>query len=378
MVNLIFSFLQQSILKLQEKWKVDFMSKMKSARFYRQGEPLRIEYVEIPKIGPSDVLIQVKACGLTPSMIPSRKMIPPLKKVPVTYGHQFSGIIAEVGEAVEGFRKGDRVFIDYYVGCNKCPACLSGRHFSCSKFSVIGKNWGDGGLAEFVRVPATNVFILPDAISFEEGALIFDPIGVGFHAVRRGNVKGGSTVAVYGGGGAVGTSIIQAAKVDGAGLIIAVDTYDHRLDLARKLGADETVNSKNVNPVKKIKDLTDEKGVDIAFDACGGMGIAGEIGNVTYEQAMASTRFGGRTVIVSTSWGTFKCDPLRFALEEFELIGSHGCPRADISTILKLLLQGKIQIKPIISHTFSLDEVNYALDILKRQTGEVNKIIIKI
>lgn len=349
---------------------------MKAARFYKVGEPLKIEQLEIPKIGNTEVLIKVKACGLHPSHLTDREMIPPLKKVPVTYGHTIAGVIAEQGSEVTGINKGDRVFVDYYVGCGRCAMCRSGKDYICPDFLVIGKNWGDGGFAEYVKVPAANVFILPDELSFDEGALIADPIGVGFHAVRRGNVQLGNSVAVFGGGGAVGTSTVQCAKLSGAYPVIAVDAFEHKLNIAKKLGADEIINSANVDPVEKIKSLTG-KGVDIAIDTCGGMGSAGELGGLTYEQAMRSTRFGGRTVITGASWGTFVCVAMRFFIEEFEVLGTHGCPKAELPIIVNLLLDKKIQVKPIISHTFSLDEINDALGVLKKGSGNPLKIIIR-
>jgi threonine dehydrogenase-like Zn-dependent dehydrogenase len=350
---------------------------MKAARFYKEGDPLRIEDVEIPKIGSREVLVKVKACGVTPSNIPYRKMIPALEKVPVTYGHQIAGTIAEVGSDVTGINKGNRVFVEYYVGCGQCPMCRSGRDYICPDFRVIGKTWGDGGFAEYVRVPVNNIFPLPDEISFEEGALIADPIGVGFHAARRAGVQPNNSVAIFGGGGAVGIATVQCAKLAGADPVIAIDAFEHKLKIAKKVGADEIVNSSEGDPVEKIKSLTGDKGVDIAIDACGGMGSAGELGGLTYEQSMKSTRWGGRTVIIGCSWETFTCEALRFCLEEFEVLGSHGVPKSDLPTIVSLIVNKKIQVKPIISHFFSLDEINHALDVLHRGLGDPFKIIIR-
>jgi len=159
--------------------------------------------------------------------------------------------------------------------------------------------------------------------------------------------------------------------------VIAVDAFDRKLKVAKELGADEIINATEVDPVEIIKSLTDGKGVDIAIDACGGMGSAGELMGLTYEQAMKCTRWAGRTVIIGCSWGTFKCEALRFCIEEFEVFGSHGCLKADLPMIASLVLDQKIQIKPIISHTFNLDQINDALDVLNKGTGNPLKIIIK-
>jgi len=187
--------------------------KMKAARFYKVGEPLKIEMVPIPEIGPEEVLVDVKACGICGSDIHIvYEGVTPTPYTPITLGHEPSGVIEKVGSEVTDWKTGDRVTINPFLTCGKCINCLSGNSQICLSRRVIGIH-AEGGLAEFLRVPAKNLVRLPQPIPFDQGAIIADAVATPFHAItKRGNIRAGEKMAVFGCGG-LGIHAVQIARI---------------------------------------------------------------------------------------------------------------------------------------------------------------------
>jgi propanol-preferring alcohol dehydrogenase len=345
--------------------------KMKAARFYEVGEPLRIDRIPVPKLGPGDVLVEIKACGICGSDVHIvYEGVTPTAYTPMTLGHEPSGIIFGIGSEVKDWKIGDRVTINPFLTCGQCINCLSGNSQVCLSRRVIGIHT-EGGLAEFLKVPAKNLVYLPENIPFDQGGIIVDAVATPFHAVtNRGGLKAGGKVAVFGCGG-LGVHGVQIAKVSGASLVIAVDAIDSVLERAKKVGADEVINPRKENPVEKIKEMTGGMGVDLAVEFVGL--------KETIEQAVRSVRVGGRIVVVGLGPETiFLPPPTTFVRTELSFLGSYGSTTLEIQNVVDLVTSGKLDLSDSITERFPLEEVNKGLDHLHKKIGNPIRIVIEI
>ncbi len=343
--------------------------KMRAARFYKVGEPLKIELIAVPRLGSGDVLVNVKTCGICGSDIHIvYEGVTPTAYSPITLGHEPSGVITEVGSEVEGWKIGDRVTINPFLTCGKCINCLSGNSQICLSRHVIGIH-AEGGLAEFLKVPAKNLVRLPENIPFDQGAIIADAVATPFHAItRRGNLRAGEKVAVFGCGG-LGIHGVQIAKLCGASLVIAVDAVDSTLERAKRVGADEVINPQREGSVQKIKEMTGGMGVDLALEFIGH--------RETIEQATHCVRIGGRTVIVGLGPETITLlPPTSFVRTELSFLGSYGSTNLEIQKVVDLLANGKLVLSGSITERVSLEEVNMGLDHLYRKIGNPIRIVV--
>ena len=333
---------------------------MKAAVFYTANEPLRIEEVPTPSPGEGQVLVKVAACGLCHTDLHYIDHgVPTFKKPPLILGHEVSGTIAEVGHNVEQWKPGDRVLLPAVYGCGQCAMCRTGRENICAQMVMFGNNV-DGGYAEFVLAPAKDVIPLPEEIPLIEGAIIADATTTPYHAVvNRGRVKPGDRVVVFGCGG-IGLNIVQIAAAVGA-QVIAVDIVDQKLEWARQLGAQATLNPQQFERIdKEIRKLTGG-GADIGFEA---------IGNPTTQaQTFASLRTGGRFVVVGYSAKPMSLDTGRVMYREMEIVGSLGCRAVDYPRVIELARQGKIKVKELVTAKVPLAEINAGLDLLRKGEG---------
>jgi 2-desacetyl-2-hydroxyethyl bacteriochlorophyllide A dehydrogenase len=345
--------------------------KMRAARFYKVGEPLKADTIPIPKLGPGDVLINMKACGICGSDIHIvYEGVTPTAYSPVTLGHEPSGVIAALGTEVEDWKVGERVIINPFVTCGRCVNCVSGNSQICLSRRVIGIHM-EGGLAEFLKVPSKNLVHLPESIPFDQGGIAVDAVATPFHAItNRGALKVGEMVAVFGCGG-LGIHGVQIAKVCGASLVIAVDTIDSALERAKKVGADEVINPKREKPVQKIKGMTGGIGVDLALEFIGT--------KETIEQAIGCIRVGGRVVVVGLGPEIISLPPpAAFVRTELSLLGSYGSMTGEVQSVIDLVASGKLTLSESITERFPLEEVNKGLDHLYRKIGNPIRIVIEI
>jgi 6-hydroxycyclohex-1-ene-1-carbonyl-CoA dehydrogenase len=330
---------------------------MKSAIFYGANQPLKIENVPEPKIGAKDVLVKISACGVCHTDLHYIDHgVPTFKKPPLILGHEPSGVVAEIGSEVTNLKTGDRVIIPAVLTCGECFLCRNGRENICEKMVMLGNNI-DGAYAEYIKVPAKDVFKLPDEVPLEEGSIIADAISTPFHAVvNRAQVKAGETVVIFGCGG-VGINAIQIASSIGA-LVIAVDILDKKLEFAKKLGASEVVNAKNEGDIgKKIRKITGG-GADVAIEVIGNPS--------TIEQAFSCIRTGGRLIVVGYTEKDVTLNAGRIMYREMEIKGSLGCRPVDYPKIIELVRFGKINIKDVVTHKFPIDGINTAFDFMRR------------
>jgi len=350
---------------------ISMEEKMKAARFYMVGESLKIDLIPIPQLEPGDVLVNVKACGICGSDIHIvYEGVTPTAYSPITLGHEPSGVITALGSEVEGWKVGDRVTLNPFITCGKCINCLSGNSQICISRKVIGIH-KEGGLAEFLKIPAKNLVCLPENVPFEQGGIAVDAVATPFHAItKRGVLQVGEKVAVFGCGG-LGIHGIQIAKVCGASLVIAVDAIDSALERAKKVGADEVINPRKESPVQKIKDLTGRMGVDLALEFIGV--------RETIEQAIGCIRVGGRVVVVGLGPENISLlPPTMFVRSELSLFGSYGSTTSEIQNVVDLVASGKLNLSDSITERFFLEEVNKGLDHLHKKIDNPIRIVIEI
>lgn len=275
------------------------------------------------------------------------------RKYPMILGHEFCGVIEEVGELVTRFKPGDRVMIPVSGSDGTCDMCKAGHGNLCESYLVPGIGYA-GGFAEYVAVPYgdRNAEFLPDNVTFEEGAILSCRYITGYKGiVDAGKVRMGEWVAVYGCGG-VGLSSIATASKMGA-FVIAVDIKPEALKLAKRLGADYVVNASESDPVAEVKKITQGKGVDVAVEALGNK-------NVVVQCFNSLAKLGrlvqlGVTQVGPEGDASIPINPL--VQGEVSIVGSLSSPIQNFKTLLDLVAAGKLEVKPLLSETCCLSDV---------------------
>ena len=324
---------------------------MRALKLYTAGD-IRLEETPIPSIGDEDVLIQVMAVGVCGSDIP-RILSQGAYHPRLTMGHELSGVISKIGSRVSQWRVGQKVVAAPLIPCFRCNACSEGRYSLCSDYDYLGSRT-DGAMAEFVRVPATNLIELPDHVPFEAGAMV-DPAANAVHALLKANVREGATVTVFG-SGPIGLFSIQLARQFGATRIFAIDIMEQKLSLARDAGADEVINSRKLDPVKTLKELTSGMGVEIVLDTSGA--------KTAQHQGICSAGNAGRVVLVGISHDSLELskEAVNAILRrELTIYGSWNSfsspfPGKEWTHSLSLMAQGLIWKPEFISHRLRLEE----------------------
>jgi L-iditol 2-dehydrogenase len=306
-------------------------------------EYLHLEMVEMPRpeIGPDDVMIRVRACGICGSDVhgfdgSTGRRIPPL-----VMGHEAAGTVAALGSRVKGLREGDRVTFDSTVYCGECRFCRKGKVNLCDNRQVLGVSCADyrrhGAFAEYVSVPRRIVYPLPDSLLFEHAAMI-EATSIAVHAVGLAQVSAGNSAAVVG-TGMIGLLAIQALSIGGVNPLIAVDVDDGRLALAGQFGASHTYNSATVDAVAAVRDLTEGRGVDLAIEAVGNTGAIGT--------AIASLQKGGTVVLIGNISPSVDLPLQSVVTREIRLLGSCASS-GEIPACIELLASGRIKVGPLI------------------------------
>ena len=342
--------------------------KMRAAVFKEPKKLLEVTEVDRPEIEKDDdVVIKVVACGLCHTDIGYIDFgVPTFKKPPLILGHEPSGLVELIGAKVANVRIGDKVLLGP-ITCGNCFFCRTGRENICESMMMIGNNI-DGAFAEYVKVPARSLIKLPDPLPLRESCVISDAVISPYHAVKeRAKVKLGDWVAIFGCGG-VGINCIQWANLAG-GLVIGIDIMDHKLELAKELGAVEVINVKTVEKVSKaIKGITGGMGVDVAMEC---------IGNPeTITQAFESVRAGGTVCVVGYSYKSPALNAARLMYKEIELSGSVAGIIPDYYKVFDLIKKGRFKIDQLITSRYPLDQINEAFDEMRK--GEAIRIIVEI
>jgi L-iditol 2-dehydrogenase len=315
------------------------------------SEYKRIELVEFPQPepAPDEVLIRVKACGICGSDVHGFDGSTGRRIPPIVMGHEAAGVVERTGGSVRGLGAGDRVTFDSMVYCGECRFCRRGEVNLCDNRRVLGVSCGEyrrhGAFAEYVAVPERIAYKLPDEVPFEHAAMV-EPVSVAVHALALTPVKLGDTAVVVG-TGMVGLLVVQAAKLAGCSRVIAVDTDDARLALAKKLGASDALNPNATDVPAAVRDLTAGAGADVAFEVVGA--------SQPVETAIASVRKGGAVTLVGNLSPTVQLPLQSVVTRQVKLIGSCGSA-GEYPACLDLLARGAIQVQPLISAVAPLAE----------------------
>lgn len=331
-------------------------------------EKIKLEKVKIPDFKKNEVLIQVRVCGICGSDIHSYKGRHPFVHPPIILGHEFSGIVSEVGSEVKDLHKRDRVTVEPNIVCGKCYNCRQGKYNICSNLKVIGNVGYDGAFAEYIASPEDKVIKLPEELSFEEAALI-EPLAVATHAVKRSGQRLGERVIILG-AGTIGILVMQVARSAGAKEVIITDLLDYRLKKAQELGADRVVNPRSEDLVKLIQKDYGKEGIDLIYDC---VGI-----EETISQAIQIARKGIRIMVVGVPEERIKVDLAWVQDRELELIGTLMYTREDFTTAIELIQKKKIKVKPLITHHFKLRDIEKAFQMIRRGKEEVLKLLIEV
>jgi len=336
---------------------------MKAMVLRELGAPLRLETVPVPKIGPNDVLLRVRATGVGLTVVIMTAVPGRVTSFPRIPGHEVAGQVAEVGSEVSHVKVGDRVTCHFYLTCGTCRFCRSGRETLCTAFRGYVGMACDGAYAEYMAIPAGNITPIPPGVSDLDAAIAADAICTPYHACRaEARIGPGDSVLIVGAGGGVGIHGVQMAKLCG-GWVLAADITDDKLAAAKECGADALIDVRRGDLAGQVQKLTDGRGVDAAIDFVAS--------RETLEGSLASLARAGRLVIIGSRpravFGvdsSFTVDPTRMLHSMLEIHGSRYVTLAEIQQTLELLRQGRI--RAIVSRTFPLEEAEEAHELLRK------------
>jgi len=344
---------------------------MKAAVFYGPGgswpqKPMVIEERPVPQIGTKEVLVKVAACGVCRTDLEYLKVegVTP-KPPPIILGHEPSGIVEAVGDAVRGLNVGARVIVVPSAPCLACVNCQDGRENLCLNMVTIGAD-RDGAFAEYVAAPEQAVFSLPDELPLEESAVITDAVASSYHAVYDiAKIQRGDTVVIYGASGGLGMVCVQLAHALGA-TVIGVGRKKWKLENARELGASVILSTEEVDRVsREVKRITGG-GADISIDVTGIPSMM--------EEAVKGSKAGGKVVELGFSFHKFELEINRLMWNELKVMGSKNYNIKDMPVILGLVQKGVVSLEKLVSHRFKLHEVNEAYQMLER--GELLRAVV--
>lgn len=341
---------------------------MMKAAVLRDWNDLGVEDVPVPEPEPGEVLLRVHACGLCGTDL---KMVkggfeargwPP--ELPFVMGHEWSGEVAALGQGLEDveLRVGDKVVAENHIGCGRCPNCRSGRYNLCEKAGTPGYrlygHTAPGALAEYAVRPAAMLHRLPADTSPLEGALV-NQGSLTVHALRRVRFLPGSTAAIFG-PGLLGLLTAAVARASGASQLIMVGRGD-RLGLATDMGCDATVDYEKEDPVEGVRARTGGRGVDYVFDCTGNPSVPA--------QALGAVRRGGKIALLGLTGGQpAQIDVDRLTLDEVDLLGIRSSPNA-YPAMISLMRSGVVDLKPLITHVYPIEEVGRAFEALENRTA---------
>ena len=339
---------------------------MKALRLYGVRDIRLIEAPE-PQASEGEVVVRVGGCGICGTDLHFYRGEWRVK-LPLIPGHEFSGIIDEVGPGVDWLEEGLHVVAEPNIVCGHCYYCrMRSRNFYCPNIRAIGVDV-DGAFAEYVKVPADNVYPVPEGLPLEEAALI-EPLACCIRGLDNVGIEVGDVVAVVG-SGPIGLLMVQLAKIWGAVKVYAVDLLEGRLRIARELGADITVNASTEDPVDVIVSDTDGLGVDVSIEAVGSA--------KAMSTALKLARRGGRVLIfgVAPQEEEWVVRPFELYDKELMIVASYRSPYT-FQRAVRIATSGRIRFRPIVSHIMPLEEGPRAFEMLDRRERGVVKVVLK-
>lgn len=323
--------------------------------------------IPVPKAGEGQILIRIRMIGICGSDIHVYHGKHPFTTYPVTQGHEVSGEIVALGQGVEGFHLGQKVTVEPQVFCGKCHPCTHGKYNLCEELKVMGFQT-TGVASTYFAVDASKVTPLPESLSFEEGAMI-EPLAVAVHAVRRFGEVEGKKVAVLG-AGPIGNLVAQSAKALGAETVMVTDVSDYRLELAKRCGADVTVNTAREDFGQAMVRCMGPDKADVIYDCAGS--------NVTMNQAIRCARKGSVIILVAVFADMATVDLAVLNDHELDLNTTMMYRHEDYVTAIELVEQGKVQLRPLMSRTFPFRQFKQAYEYIDANRETSMKILVNV
>jgi len=343
---------------------------MKAYLYRKPGAPWELEEVPDPRPGAGEVLVEVKAAGVCGTDLHYRHGRLEPYTAPLIPGHEIAGVVADVGEGVDGVCTGERVCVHYIVSCGSCRHCDTGHDNRCLRRRSVGAHL-PGGFAEYLVVPARNAFRLADSIGFEQGAIMGCAVSTAYHALRLGWLGPGETVVVFGLGG-VGLHAVALARLLGAGLVVGVDNDEPKLAIARTFGADLCLHAGRGDLVEVVRELTGGYGADLALECSGHPAcMAAAVGCVHGKSIYAS----GRVVGVAPCRDEVRLTrPWQF--REGALLRSGDHTRAELRQVIRLVEQGRVDLSASVTHRFAFEELERAMELVEARREPVVRAVL--
>lgn len=325
-----------------------------------------VEEQMAPIAGKGEVLLRLKYVGFCGSDLSTYLGKNPLVQYPRVPGHEISAEIIEAGKDVpEGFSSGELVTVIPYTNCGQCPSCRRGREYACQYNQTLGVQ-RDGAMQEYITVPWQKVIKAPELNELE--LAMVEPLTVGFHAIERGRVTDSDLVMVLG-CGMIGAGAIIRASLRGAS-VIAVDIDDHKLALAKELGAKFTINSVHANPHDELLRITKGAGPDLVVEAVGNP--------VTYRAAVDEVAFTGRVVCIGYSAQEVAFATKMFVQKELDIMGSRNATASDFMAVVSYLERGSFPLEKMISSIVKPEKADNAVEKWSSNPGKVMKILLHL
>lgn len=343
---------------------------MKAIRVHGPRD-IRLEEVEMPKVGPDDVLIRVRAAGLcgTDLEVYDGTMFyitSGMTTLPFIPGHEWSGDVVELGTNVTEFEAGDRVTGECSVGCRSCSYCIRGWYNQCQDRTETGLLNRDGGFAEYISFPKQFLHKC-NRMDYDDATFI-EPTGIALYPTKLTGVCPADYVAVMG-PGAIGLFAVQTAKAYGARKVILVGTRDSRLEVGHSVGADVTVNINTENLVEKVRDATDGHMVDVVLEAAGKPSVWDDIASIVAPRARIAM-----TGLFAGAKCSVDFDPL--VINNITILGCLGGPSVWDEAI-DLHERGKVNAKPLITHRLPLSEFEKGIEIMRNRIDDAIKVVLE-
>jgi L-iditol 2-dehydrogenase len=339
---------------------------------YYNNRDVRVEEMPRPKTGPGEILVKVMASGICGSDVLEWYRV---KKAPRVLGHEIAGEIVELGEGVDAYKVGQRVFVSHHIPCNTCYYCLKGYHTACETLHTT--NYDPGGFSEYIRVPRLNVdrgvFVLPDEVTYEEGTFV-EPLGCVIRGQRTVRFQPGDSVLILG-AGISGLLHLLAARAVGAGRILATDINEYRLKAAKDMGADAVLNvAKDIQSDDDVpawvRQVNNNRLVDLVIVCTGAL--------PAFKQALKSVDRGGTVMCFATTEpGTDIPVPMNeFWRNEIKLMPSYGNAPLDAVVAIELIRSKRLPLEKMITQCLPMDKIALGFQLVA-EAGESIKVIIQ-